>query len=146
MEKKIAMIPGAGIGAEVLAEADKVLRSVASKFGHRFETIEVSGGANAPLSENELAVCTTADSVLAGIGTGEALRQLTAALHLQASMRPALLYPQLAEASPRAPTLVSGDIDLMLVQALDSMAGPQPAPQHGKDSAQDTLVCHSAEA
>ena len=35
--------------------------------------------------------------MLAGIGTGEALRQLTAALHLQASMRPALLYPQIAE-------------------------------------------------
>ena len=146
MEKKIAMIPGAGIGAEVLAEADKVLRSVATRFGHRFETVEVSGGANAPLAESELAVCTAADSVLAGIGTGEALRQLTAALHLQASMRPALLYPQLAEASPLAPTLVSGDIDLMLVQALDSMAGPQPAPKHGKDSAQDTLVCRAAEA
>ena len=70
MEKKIAMIPGAGIGAEVLAEADKVLRSVATRFGHRFETVEVSGGANAPLAESELAVCTAADSVLAGNTTG----------------------------------------------------------------------------
>ena len=44
MEKKIALLPGSGIGAEVLAEADKVLRSAASRFGHRFEFIEAAGG------------------------------------------------------------------------------------------------------
>ena len=148
MEKKIALLPGSGIGAEVLAEADKVLRSAASRFGHRFEVIEAAGGDGAPLDAENLALCLSADSVLAGVGTGVGIRQLIGEMRLQASMRPALLYPQLAGASPLAPALVSRDIDLMLVQAL---TGGLAAERYGlapadDGRAQDVLHCVESEA
>ena len=147
MEKKIALLPGSGIGAEVLAEADKVLRSAAARFGHRFEFIEVMGGEDAPLDAENLAICLSADSVLAGVGTGAGIRQLIGEMHLQASMRPALLYPQLAGASPLAPALVSRDIDLMLVQALTGAAASRYGPAPADDGrAQDVLHCVESEA
>ena len=140
MEKKIVMLPGGGIGAEVLAEADKVLRSAAARFGHRFEITEVGGGVSAPLGEAELAQCLAADSVLAGVGTGAYLPQLTRAMDLQAEMRPALLYPQLAGASPLAPALVEQDIDLMLVRALGS---GEEGDTRGEDALRDEAA-HAA--
>lgn len=124
MQQTVALLPGGGIGAEVLAEAVKVLRSVGARFGHRFTFVE-SGCEGGPLGEEGLARCLAADSVLAGVGTGPALAQLAAAMKLRASIRPALLYPQLAGASPLAPALVERDIDLMLVQALELPGGEE---------------------
>ena len=118
MEKTIAMLPGEGIGSEVLAQAEKVLRSIGTRFGHRFTFVQVGGGLSGPLTEEQLSSCLAADSVLAGVGVGRGISQLSQELNLKANMRPALLYPQLAGASPLAPALVKQDIDLMLVQAL----------------------------
>ena len=118
MEKKIALLPGGGIGAEVLAQAEKALRAVGGRFGHKFCFERVAVGLSGPLDEATLARCLAADSVLAGVGTGRAIGQLGRAMALKARMRPALLYPQLAGASPLAPALVKQDIDLMLVQTM----------------------------
>ena len=85
-----------------------MLRSAASRFGHRFEFIEAAGGDGAPLDAENLALCLSADSVLAGVGTGVGIRQLIGEMRLQASMRPALLYPQLAGASPLGRDMVRG--------------------------------------
>ena len=142
MEQQIALLPGGGIGAEVLAEAVKVLRSVGARFGHRFTFVE-TGCEGELLDPETLDRCLAADSVLAGVGTGPALTQLTAAMKLQASMRPALLYPQLAGASPLAPALVERDIDLMLVQALAVPGAGQAADGPGLQG-QD-LFCRSGE-
>ncbi len=140
MEKTIAMLPGEGIGSEVLSQAEKVLRSVATRFGHRFTFAPISGGLADPLSAEQLAGCLAADSVLAGVGVGRGIAQLSQELNLKANMRPALLYPQLAGASPLAPALVKQDIDLMLVQALAGIRALEqgeemPAPQEEEDAA-----------
>ena len=122
MEKKIALLPGGGIGAEVLAQAEKALRAIGGRFGHRFTFELIPVGLSAPLGEEVLERCLAADSVLAGVGTGQAIGQLAEAMALKARMRPALLYPQLAGASPLAPALVKQDIDLMLVQAIGAFS------------------------
>ena len=139
MEKTIAMLPGEGIGSEVLAQAEKVLRSIGTRFGHRFTFVQVGGGLSGPLTEEQLSSCLAADSVLAGVGVGRGISQLSQELNLKANMRPALLYPQLAGASPLAPALVKQDIDLMLVQALAGIRALEqgeesPAPKEEEDA------------
>ena len=72
MEKNIALIPGDGIGPDVVAEAVNVLNAVASKFGHKFnyETVTAGGCAidkfGKPLPQEELDKCLKSDAVLLG--------------------------------------------------------------------------------
>ena len=149
MEKTIAMLPGEGIGSEVLAQAEKVLRSIGTRFGHRFTFVQVGGGLSGPLTEEQLSSCLAADSVLAGVGVGRGISQLSQELNLKANMRPALLYPQLAGASPLAPALVKQDIDLMLVQALAGIRALEqgeesPAPKEEEDAVRVARIAFRA--
>ena len=72
MEKTIALIPGDGIGPDVLGQAVKVLDKVAEKYGHKFIYKEVIAGGSAidkfgnPLPEEQLDICKSSDSVLLG--------------------------------------------------------------------------------
>ena len=72
MEKNIALIPGDGIGPDVVAEAVKVLDVVAKKFGHKWNyTNVVAGGAaidkwGKPLPQDQLDICLKSDAVLLG--------------------------------------------------------------------------------
>lgn len=133
---RVLLLPGDYIGREVLPEAEKVLVCVAEGLG-----VELSldhgliGGAavdaeGEPLPEATLAKARAADAVLLGAVGGPAydalppairpergLLQIRAALDLFANLRPAILYPQLAEASSLKPERVAG-LDILIVREL----------------------------
>lgn len=136
MKHKIAILAGDGIGPEIIAEAEKVLAVLQSDHGLSV-TLEHApvGGAGYdtqghPLPEITLAAARAADAVLLGSvggpqweGLERALRPeqgllgLRSELALFANLRPAVLYPQLAEASTLKPEIVSG-LDIMIVREL----------------------------
>ena len=137
MEKKIAVIRGDGIGPEIVAEAIKVLDAVAAKYGHTFTYDEVDMGGVAidkwgePLPRAMLDKCLAADSVLLGAVGGpkwdglpgaqrpeKGLLALRAGMGLYSNLRPAKLWPQLAEASPLKPSIVAQGIDFIVVREL----------------------------
>ena len=134
--KKIAVLPGDGIGPEVTAEAVKVLERLRKDFGLKIETETAPVGGAAydqqkhPLPEATLKLAKQADAVLLGAVGGtqydalpremrpeKALLGLRAELKLFANLRPAILYPQLASASSLKPEIVSG-LDLLIVREL----------------------------
>ena len=137
MEKKIAVIRGDGIGPEIVSEAIKVLDAVAAKYGHTFTYDEVDMGGVAidkwgePLPRAMLDKCLAADSVLLGAVGGpkwdglpgaqrpeKGLLALRAGMGLYSNLRPAKLWPQLAEASPLKPSIVAQGIDFIVVREL----------------------------
>jgi 3-isopropylmalate dehydrogenase len=136
MTKKIAVLPGDGIGPEVTAAAVKVLERLREDFGLKIEmeTAPVGGAAydqhKQPLPESTLKLAKQADAVLLGAVGGtqydtlprdlrpeKALLGLRAELQLFANLRPAILYPQLAAASTLKPEIVAG-LDLLIVREL----------------------------
>ncbi len=136
MTKKIAILPGDGIGQEIVAEAVKVLEVLRDDFGLSIEMEDgLVGGAaydatGTPLPEATLALAKAADAVLLGAVGGykweslpiavrpeKGLLGLRAELGLFANLRPAILYPQLASASTLKPEVVSG-LDIMIVREL----------------------------
>lgn len=135
MSKKIAILPGDGIGVEIVAEAVKVLEHLKSE-GLDLELTEAPVGgagydaAGKPLPDETLALVKEADSILLGAVGGpqyEALPRelrpergllgLRSELGLFANLRPAILYPQLADASSLKPEVVAG-LDIMIVREL----------------------------
>ena len=134
--KKVAVLPGDGIGPEVVAEAVRVLECLRDESGLAVE-IEYGlvGGAaydvhGQPLPEETLKLAREADAILLGAVGGrqwealpialrpeKALLGLRAALGVFANLRPAILYPQLAGASTLRPDVVAG-LDLMIVREL----------------------------
>ena len=132
---KIAVLPGDGIGPEIVAQAVKVLdvlRSEGAKI--EMETASIGGAgydaAGDPLPDATLALARAADAVLLGAVGGpqydalerplrpeRGLLRIRKELNLFANLRPALLYPELASASSLKPDVVSG-LDLMIVREL----------------------------
>ncbi len=136
MSNKIAVLPGDGIGQEIVAEAVKVLAVLRDEFGLELELEHGLVGGSAydhhgtPLPEETLRLATAADAVLLGAVGGyqwesldiavrpeKGLLGLRAELELFSNLRPAILYPQLADASTLKPEVVSG-LDLMIVREL----------------------------
>lgn len=136
MTKKIAVLPGDGIGPEIIAEALKVLDCLKAEFGVRIETEEALIGGVAydakgtPFPAETLALAKQADSILLGAVGGpkwepldysvrpeRGLLGLRSELDLFANLRPAVLYPQLADASTLKPEVVSG-LDIMILREL----------------------------
>lgn len=136
MTQKILLLPGDGIGQEIIAEAKKVLQVLQAEFGLSIELEEAAvGGAGydaqgSPLPDSTLSLAKAADSILLGAVGGpqyEALPRdkrpekgllgLRSELELFANLRPAILYPQLADASTLKPEVVSG-LDIMIVREL----------------------------
>jgi len=132
---KIANLPGDGIGAEIVAEAIKLL-DVLRREGLPIETEAAPIGgagydaAGHPLPEATLALAKRADAVLLGAVGGpgydrlprpmrpeQGILGIRKALGLFANLRPALLYPELAAASTLKPEVVAG-LDLMIVREL----------------------------
>lgn len=137
MNKTIAVIRGDGIGPEIISEALKVLDRVADKYGHTFTYDEVVAGGCAidqfgkSLVPEMLEKCLASDSVLLGAVGGPkwdgspkdvrpeaALLGIRSALGLYSNLRPARLFPQLADASPLKKAIVDQGIDLMIVREL----------------------------
>ncbi len=136
MNKKIAVIPGDGIGVEVVKEAIKVLDAVGEKFGHTFSYEYLLAGGCAidatgkPLPEETLEKAKQADSVLLGAVGGpkwdnipgirpeQALLGLRGGLGLYANLRPAVMYKELASACPLKSEITGDGIDIMIVREL----------------------------
>ena len=133
---KIAVLPGDGIGPEIVAEAVKVLQRLQADGGPRFELeyADVGGTAYArhghPLPEATLQLARAADAVLFGavgdprydtleraLRPEQAILGLRKNLGLFANLRPALLYAELADASSLKPEVVSG-LDILIVREL----------------------------
>ncbi len=136
MSKKILVLPGDGIGQEIIAEAMKVIGCLQNEFELDVVVDEALVGGSAydavgsPLPETTLDLAREADAVLLGAVGGtkwesldislrpeKGLLGLRKELGLFANLRPAILYPQLADASTLKPEVVSG-LDMMIVREL----------------------------
>lgn len=136
MTNKIAVLAGDGIGPEIVAEAVKIIHCLQQDFGFNaeLETAAIGGAgydqSGKPLPDETLAVCEQADAVLFGAIGGpqyddlerelrpeKGLLNLRSSLSLFSNLRPAILYPQLADASSLKPDLVAG-LDIMIVREL----------------------------
>lgn len=137
MKKTICLLPGDGIGPEILAEGVKVLKAAAEKFSHDFvfETALIGGaaidGAGDPLPEETVRKCRAADAVfLAAVGgpkwdalapekrPEKGLLRIRKELALFANLRPAMLLPELAGACLLRADIAAKGLDLVVVREL----------------------------
>ncbi|MBW8759248.1 MAG: 3-isopropylmalate dehydrogenase [Burkholderiales bacterium] len=129
---KIAILPGDGIGHEIIAEAVKVLHALELPFEAEFADVGGTAYANHghPLPESTLALAKAADAVLFGavgdfkydrlerhLRPEQAILGLRRHLRLFANLRPAICHPQLTHASSLKPELVSG-LDILIIREL----------------------------
>ncbi|AEG58661.1 3-isopropylmalate dehydrogenase [Desulforamulus ruminis] len=134
---KIALLPGDGIGPEIVPQAVRVLEAVGKKFNleFQFETALIGGAAydatGHPLPEATLELCRRSDAILLGAVGGPkwdnlepdlrpergALLPLRKELGLYANLRPAAVNPALASASTLKEEIVSG-LDIMIIREL----------------------------
>lgn len=136
-EFNIALIPGDGIGPEIVAGAVTVLNKVGEKFGHKFNYQEVYMGGCAidkfgtSLPQETIDVCLKSDSVLLGAVGGPkwdnvpanirpetGLLGIRKALNLYSNLRPSILKPQLKEASPLKDRIIGEGLNVMVVREL----------------------------
>jgi 3-isopropylmalate dehydrogenase len=139
MKKKIAVLPGDGIGPEIVEQAVKALKSIEKKFQHEFEleygligaaAIDATGN---PYPEETHALCTGSDAILFGaigdpkydndpsakIRPEQGLLKMRSALGLYANIRPVKSYDALLDASPLKTDRVQG-VDFVVVRELIS--------------------------
>ncbi len=136
MEKKIAVLPGDGIGPEVMDGALKVLEVIGNRFNHRFEVTKgLIGGIaideeGTPLPDATVQLCQSSDAVLLGAVGGpqwdrnpshlrpeKGLLGIRKALGLFANLRPVAIQKALSEASSLKPSIVE-NVDMMIVREL----------------------------
>ncbi len=137
MDFKLAVIPGDGIGPEIMGETIQVLDKVGGIYGRTFLFRKLLAGgcaidaAGDPLPEETVEACQKSDAVLLGAVGGpkwdalpgprrpeQALLGLRGRLGLYANLRPALLNRELREACPLKPEIVGEGIDIMVVREL----------------------------
>ena len=137
MKYRIAVVKGDGIGPEVIDEATKVLDAVGERFGHTFEyTYVLAGGAAIDeagrcLPDETVDIAKASDAVLLGAVGGpkwddlpgderpeRALLGLRKELGLFANLRPAMVFDELADASPLKPEIIDGGLDIVVVREL----------------------------
>ncbi|WP_252236915.1 3-isopropylmalate dehydrogenase [Clostridium sp. CH2] len=137
MKYNVAVIPGDGIGPDIVTEAVKVLNVVGEKFGHKFEYEYVMAGGcsidknGEALPKETLDICKASDAVLLGAVGGprwddpdskirpeQALLGLRSGMNLYCNLRPAVLYEPLKNASPLKDEIVKNGIDIAIVREL----------------------------
>ncbi len=140
-EFNVALIPGDGIGPEIVSAAVTVLKSVEEKYGHKFNFTEVYMGGCAidkfgePLPDETLNICKKSDAVLMGSIGGNTntspwyklpanlrpeagLLKIRKELGLFANLRPCLLYPQLSGACPLKEEISAKGFDMLIMREL----------------------------
>ena len=166
MEYKISLIPGDGIGPEIVGEAKKILDKVCEKYGHKFNYEEVLlGGASidacgVPLTQEAIDTAKSSDAVLMGSIGGDAktspwyklepskrpeagLLAIRKALNLFANLRPAYLYDELKGACPLKEEIADRGFDMMIMRELTGglyFGERYTREENGKRTAVDTLV------
>ena len=137
MEMKLALIPGDGIGPEILCQAEKVITRVCEKYGHDLKSVNLPAGGAAIeacgtyLPDETLNACRNSDAILlAAVGDWKfdslpaeqrpenALLKLRKELGLFANLRPAILFPELADSCPIKKEITGGELDIMIVREL----------------------------
>ena len=137
MNYNIAVIPGDGIGPDIVEQALKVLHKVGDKLGHTFtcQTVLAGGAAidatGGCLPQETIDVCKASDAVLLGAVGGpkwdnlpggerpeRALLGIRKELGLFANLRPAVIFEELAAASPLKPEILAGGLDIVVVREL----------------------------
>lgn len=137
MEKTIALIPGDGIGPDVVAEAVNVLDAIAKKYGHKWTYKNVIAGGAAidkwgkPLPQDQLDICLNSDATLLGAVGGpkwdnvapeirpeKALLGLRGGMKVFANLRPAVMWKQLKDACPLKDEIVGEGLDILVVREL----------------------------
>lgn len=167
MEANIVLLPGDGIGPEVLNSARQVMEHLQHKFGHSFSFSEHKIGGSSieaygtALSQEALIACKSADAVLLGAVGGpkwddpraavrpeQGLLALRQGMGVYANLRPVKIYPSLLEASPLKPEKLTG-VDLLVVRELTGglyFGKPKGRQlEDGVESAVDTLIYHDYE-
>ena len=136
MQVSIAILPGDGIGPEVVAESVKVLESVGNRFGHEFELSSGAIGGNAidsygtPLPQKTIDICNDSDAILFGAVGGPdwddplndvrpeaGILGIRKSLGLFANLRPVKVYPSLINSSPLKPEYLDG-VDMLVLREL----------------------------
>ena len=137
MEKTIALIPGDGIGPDVVAEAVNVLDAIAKKYGHKWNYTKVIAGGSAidqfghPLPKEQLQIALDSDAALLGAVGGpkwdnlaselrpeKALLGLRGGMKVFANLRPAVMWKQLKDACPLKDEIVGEGLDILIVREL----------------------------
>ena len=167
MEFKITLLPGDGIGPEVVSEAVRVLDAIASKCGHTFHFQErLMGGCSidkygTSLTDEALADCKASDVVLLGAVGGpkwddpkakdrpeRGLLALRKGLGVFANLRPVKVHPALIDASPLKPEKLQG-VDILVIRELTSglyFGFPKGRDvKDGRERAVDTLEYYDDE-
>lgn len=166
MNYRIALIPGDGIGPEIVREAVKVLDAAGKKYGFTLDYTEVlMGGASidvhgVPLTEEAVAVAKASDAVLMGSIGGDAatspwyqlepskrpeagLLKIRKELNLFANLRPAYLYSELKAACPLRDDIIGDGFDMMIMRELTGglyFGARSTVEQDGVRKATDTLT------
>ncbi|HLS67523.1 MAG TPA: 3-isopropylmalate dehydrogenase [Pseudogracilibacillus sp.] len=165
MEKRIVVLPGDGIGHEVMAATISVLEKVVDKFGHTFtfEHYDIGGTSydkhGEPLTEETIEACLSADAVLLGAIGGDkwddlpphlrpeqGLLKIRKALSLYANIRPIKGFKPLIHASPLKQSVIEGS-DIYIVRELTGglyFGEPRERRENG-NLAVDTLLYHRDE-
>ena len=141
MDCRITLIPGDGIGPEIVTEAVKVLNAVAAKYGHKFDYTKIlMGGCSidecgVPLTDEAVAVAKASDAVLLGAVGGNVgnsrwydvapnlrpeagLLKIRKDLELFANIRPAYLYNELKAACPLKEEIIGDGFDMVIMREL----------------------------
>jgi 3-isopropylmalate dehydrogenase len=137
MRANIVLLPGDGIGPEIITQATRVLEAVAAKGGHQFVMdARPMGGASidahgAPLTDETLTACRAADAVLMGAVGGakwdaldpairpeRGLLGLRKGLGVFANLRPCAVHPALAAACALRPDITAEPVDILTVREL----------------------------
>lgn len=137
--KRIAVLPGDGIGEEVMSEAIRVLRAVEPMTGESFElTHALVGGAayekfNSHFPDETRAVCQNSDAILFGSVGGpvaemhlpkwknceaNSILAVRKAFRFNANFRPVRVYPELSEICPLKEEVIAGGIDILFIREL----------------------------
>ena len=171
MESRITLIPGDGIGPEIVREAVKVLDSVADKYGHKFDYTRIlMGGCSideygVPLTDEAVATAKASDAVLLGAVGGNVgnskwydvapnlrpeagLLKIRKELGLFANLRPAYLYDELKAACPLKEEIIGDGFDMVIMRELTGglYFGDRYTKEiDGLETAVDTLTSNEEE-
>jgi 3-isopropylmalate dehydrogenase len=160
IQKKIAVLPGDGIGPEVMREALKVLERISSAINMGFEYTEADvGGAaidnqGSALPESTIKICRESDAILFGSVGGPkweklppekqpergALLPLRKKFNLYANLRPAIIFNELVNASPIKAEIIGEGLDIIIIRELTGGIYFGEPKGYEKNRAFDTLV------